>query len=91
VDDWKLVTRPAQSGEEAGSQPPIGTAELYDLRTDPLEQRDVAPNNGDTVDRLEQILDSHVGRDAAAETIAKTAEQLDAATRKQLEALGYID
>ncbi len=84
MDSWKLVIRPDDDVEAEDT-------ELYDLETDLMEHRNVADQHPDQVTRLSAALEEHVGASAAAETISKTAEQLDPATRKQLEALGYID
>lgn len=92
MDSWKLITRAGGADRPvSASDDDSSPVELYDLREDLFEHRNVADEHGDTVARLNAALEEHVGRNAAAETISKTAEQLDPATRKQLEALGYID
>jgi len=66
-------------------------AELYDLRADPRERRDVAKERPDVVSELRAFLDAHLAaseRDAPAPAAAKP---LDDTLRERLRALGYGD
>jgi hypothetical protein len=79
-DGYKLVT----AGDDA-------EAELYDSDGDPSESRNVFADQPEVASRLLRELEAHIGRDAIAQSMSETAERLDTGTRKQLEALGYID
>jgi arylsulfatase A-like enzyme len=72
---WKLVTHRAGEAQE-----------LYDLDADPREQRNLAASEPARAAELAQELASAL----AAERQAPTLPQLDAASRQQLQALGYL-
>ncbi len=80
TETWKLVRSPGATG---------ATYELFDLRADPGESRDVAPQHAAVVDSLALELDSRV---AADEARVGTADDriLDDTMREQMEALGYL-
>ncbi|MET0551389.1 MAG: sulfatase-like hydrolase/transferase, partial [Vicinamibacteria bacterium] len=59
--------------------------EVYDLRRDPRELRDLAPRDRKQLDRLRAALAPFRGADAGA-----AARPADAATREGLRALGYL-
>jgi arylsulfatase A-like enzyme len=66
--------------------------ELYRYREDPLEQDDLSQSNESDIDGLRERLldwDQNV-RVPLITQVAASREELDAATREQLEALGYI-
>jgi arylsulfatase A-like enzyme len=63
--------------------------ELYDLALDPLETRDVAAEHPDELARHRALLERYLAA-PAGEPAAGDAAALDAQTRAQLEALGYL-
>jgi len=75
---WALIRRPN------------GSVELYDRRADPREQRDLADEAPEVVARLAAELREHEARRPAGPA-ATAPREIDAATREQLEALGYLD
>jgi arylsulfatase A-like enzyme len=64
---------------------------LYELGTDPEERIDRASSDPKLVEALYAIIDREVGGKVEVEQTHDTASQLDDSTRKQLEALGYLD
>lgn len=76
ADGWKYIHAP--------------TPELYDLRNDPGELRNVAPLHPDRVAKLRDKLETLVAESSAIVSGAKRAEQLDAEATQKLSALGYI-
>lgn len=74
---WKLIERPSD-----------GALWLYDLETDGSELRDLAGKRPEIVERLRDRLREV---DLEAATPAAHGVELDAETRDQLRALGYID
>lgn len=79
-DNWKLVSR------DYGAE-----VLLYDVSEDPFETVDLSAANPNVVAKLQKRLEEELGQAAKAESMDATADKLDAGTRKQLEALGYID
>ena len=83
--NWKLihnVARPAEKPE----------FELFDAEKDPLDQKDVAAEHPDVVDRLAKTLDSW-HKMATAAKLKPDTELTKGMTREQLEqlrSLGYI-
>jgi arylsulfatase len=77
-DDWKLIMIPGEGGN---------TYELYDLRTDPLEERDVAAEHPEVVDSLKALLVDWIGEGTAQSTFK---DEVDDETMQALKALGYI-
>nr|NIR86401.1 sulfatase [Candidatus Bathyarchaeota archaeon] len=68
--------------------------ELYDLTQDPTEQVNLAPFRSHTVTRARELLDKH---NDTIKTLRKFhgvtrpgSEELDAETKKRLEAVGYV-
>ena len=80
TETWKLVRSPGATG---------ATYELFDLRADPGESHDVAPQHAAVADSLAIELDARV---AADEARVGTADDriLDDTMREQMEALGYL-
>lgn len=80
VDGWKLVYTPAEGGDRL---------ELFDLRTDPGETRNVEAEFPDKRDELGEKLALWI-----VEGVAKGGEgeihEVDAATKAGLEAFGYL-
>ena len=74
---WKLVVRDEE-----------GEHELYELETDPGEERDVAAERSDVVQRL---LEAAAGRDSSASLPNGPTVELDEETLESLRALGYVD
>ncbi len=91
--EYALIAPPFKLVRESGSLPV-----LYDLERDPAEQHDVARSHPDVVTRLLQRREAH--EKACARTRAQLAARggdagggggrIDAATREQLHALGYL-
>jgi arylsulfatase A-like enzyme len=54
VGDWKLVRQHLNPGAKV-KNPPAATTELYDLATDPKEEKDVAAQHPEIVERLSAI------------------------------------
>jgi arylsulfatase A-like enzyme len=87
--EWRLVYNPEKLHPDAPGGPyPIGELELYDLRSDPSEQRDVATERRDVAERLTADVLAWRARHAGANGPA--GQQVDAATREELRSLGYI-
>ncbi len=64
--------------------------ELYDLRADPGERRNLAPERPDAVAELRARLEEVVERFSAGALEPKEPEALDDDTREKLTALGYL-
>lgn len=62
--------------------------ELYDVASDPDELHDLIGEHPELAARLEEKLRTHIAR--AAESGASAAVPIDEETRRQLEALGYL-
>jgi arylsulfatase A-like enzyme/tetratricopeptide (TPR) repeat protein len=73
--DWKLVRAPRP--------------ELYDLAVDPGETRNLYADRPDVAERLEAELDSLLSELVPPEPAGRSLA-VDAETRRQLEALGYV-
>jgi arylsulfatase A-like enzyme len=68
-----------------------GKVELYDLRSDPTERVDVAADRPEVVARLREVLEERAAHAARRNTgPAAGSPEIDARTRRQLEALGYL-
>jgi arylsulfatase A-like enzyme len=76
---WKLIRTRDPSGSWAG---PV----LYNLRSDPLELKNLAPEKPRIRARLEKLLDE---RDQISPAWPVRAAEVDAILLQQLEALGY--
>lgn len=66
----------------------LPTGALFDLRTDPGEQQNLAAGEPDTVQLLRTALDQVIAF-AEAHAVAGQSGELDAATRERLRQLGY--
>jgi tetratricopeptide (TPR) repeat protein len=64
--------------------------ELYDVRADPAEQHDLAPQRADLVGRYKRVLDGLVARASVASDPQSATGPIDAQTRERLAALGYV-
>jgi arylsulfatase A-like enzyme/tetratricopeptide (TPR) repeat protein len=64
--------------------------ELYDLKADPSEQRDLAGAQADQVGRYKRALDAFVARASKAGAAEAGAPSSDSRTRERLAALGYV-
>jgi arylsulfatase A-like enzyme len=67
-----------------------GRHELYDVRRDPAERRDLAATHPERVAALERRLADTLTRLAAPPPAADEVPDLDAETRRSLRALGYL-
>jgi arylsulfatase A-like enzyme len=84
TEQWKLIK--ANRGNRRGLDP----LELYDLKNDPLERRSIVDAEPNMVKRLQGVMDD-VGRHAAEAAVEEETRELDAETRDQLRALGYME
>lgn len=75
VDGWKLIRKKE-----------TGHVTLFDLKADPGELNDLAPERPDDVDRLDRLLDENLASSVATGAWA----ELDDDSRARLEALGYV-
>ena len=75
TEEWKYIDAP---------QP-----ELYDLKTDPRETRNVLAQNADRARRMRETLQSLIGRSSSPAAKA-VSSPLDKETREKLASLGYI-
>ena len=75
---WVLIRRPD------------GSVELYDHREDPREQRNLAEEAPEVVAELTARLREHAAR-RRPRRAATERREIDATTREQLEALGYLE
>jgi len=64
---------------------------LFDLEADPLERRDVAAEYPEELARLSALAEAYRHDTAAGRADSGGARPLDAQTREQLRALGYLD
>jgi arylsulfatase A-like enzyme/Tfp pilus assembly protein PilF len=64
--------------------------ELYDLRGDPAERRDLAAAKPEVVARLDRLLSQRLGAAAAPRADARLAVGLGEADRARLRSLGYV-
>jgi arylsulfatase A-like enzyme len=67
-----------------------GRLELYDLRADPGETRDLSPERPELVERLLPLLEAQLGAASAGSARSEAVEFSEEEIR-QLEALGYVD
>jgi len=74
--DWKLIHRT------------IGRDELFDLKADPYEARNLAGEQPERLALMRAALDERISELAA--TAPESAPRVDPATQEQLEALGYL-
>lgn len=90
---WKYIHNPH---ELHPANPPYKAAtggfryaayELYDLVADPREQRNVVAEHPEVAERLRRELEAWL---AVNEKLKGTAGEMDAATRENMKALGYI-
>jgi arylsulfatase A-like enzyme len=80
---WKLIWPVERNDRVLG-----GAVELFDLSTDPGEQRNLAAAHPEVVDRLRAAIEPWV---APGPSRPPTSSQLDPGIRQQLEALGYSE
>jgi hypothetical protein len=72
---------------------PIKEQELYDVRADPLEQREISADHPEVVARMRGILDGYMAEyewkfgDSVAN---RMQSEIDPELRQQLEAQGYV-
>jgi len=64
--------------------------ELYDLRRDPAERRDLAAAKPEVVARLDRLLSQRLAASAAPRADARLAVGLSEADRARLRSLGYV-
>lgn len=82
TDRWKLVFRPAAESDSLS---------LFDLAADPGERHDLAASMPAVRDSLFTLLGLWMERVGSSGAMAaRNPERLDAATREQLRALGYL-
>lgn len=67
--------------------PSTGGAALYDLREDPLEQRDVSREDPDRLEELRELLDRFIETGSAPPAVGVLSEM----EKQELRELGYID
>ena len=65
--------------------------ELFDLSTDPGEQRDVAGAHPDVVESLSALLEERLRRAGGSPMTPREATDLDEEYIEQLKALGYLE
>ena len=82
LDGWKLIVSP----EETEPSP-----ELYDLREDPEEKRDLYDREPQRAAELRRALDRWLLLASEWEAAAPTEVEYDAETVELLESLGYVD
>lgn len=70
-------------------KPPPPKIQLYDLRTDPLEEINLAAREPEIVRRMQEVFDSSKEREAGR-VIDMNAEEMDDKLRERLRSLGYI-
>jgi arylsulfatase A-like enzyme len=80
--NWKYIATLGDDGE-------LLQQELYDLITDPSERRDRSAELSGELSRFHQLLEAH---DQLAESLggADQGVEIDPATQKLLESLGYV-
>jgi arylsulfatase A-like enzyme len=83
--DWKLIWNVARA-------PGAPEFELFDFYRDPLDQKNLAAEHPEEVERLRRALEGWRKR-AAAERLKSDAESIEGMTAEQLEqlrSLGYL-
>jgi hypothetical protein len=92
---WKLLSNPSglrpwnrPYARVPGSGFSLARVELYDLEADPLETRNLADAEPETVRRLTSKLEQWLSRALASEGVSDAPSE---ATLQQLRELGYID
>ncbi|RMG45262.1 MAG: hypothetical protein D6718_08025 [Acidobacteria bacterium] len=71
---------------------PAAVEELYDLASDPLEQRNLAQGRPGETARLRALLDRHLAASArVAKELGEGKGEVDEATRERLRSLGYVE
>ncbi len=83
TDQWKLIV--ANDGNPRGLSP----VELFDIRADAKETKNVAAEHPDVVEKLRQDLDALKAM-AASRAVSGASGVIDEATRQKLESLGYV-
>jgi arylsulfatase A-like enzyme len=68
-----------------------GVFSLYDLASDPGEQRDLAASRPEEREKLRALLDASLGRAGAAQDPLAMPREVEPETRERLRALGYLD
>jgi arylsulfatase A-like enzyme len=68
-----------------------GEAQLYDLDTDPTEQRNLADTRPELLDQLKAELASRLREVAATPSLTPESVEVGDELRQQLEALGYLE
>jgi arylsulfatase A-like enzyme len=88
--EWRFIFNPERLQPEAAGGPyPLEEVELYDQRSDPREQRNLAPSRPDLVRAFTSEVMAWKLREL---NLALPQEpRLDADTREELRALGYIE
>ncbi len=81
---WKLVK--ANQGNRRGLDP----LELYNFTADPKERTNLLQQKPDEVKKLQTAMDD-LSRQATEAAVEEETRELDAATRDQLRALGYME
>jgi arylsulfatase A-like enzyme len=89
-DDWALhwASRGVPYASPPKTDPGLGQWQLFDRRSDPTEQRDVALLHPEVAQRMREELERW--RDERARTQPKSREA-GAATRSMLRGVGYVD
>ena len=89
-DDWALhwASRGVPYASPPRTDPGLGQWQLFDRRSDPTEQHDVASEHPEVAERMREELVRW--RDARALTQPKSREA-GAATRSMLRGVGYVD
>ncbi len=85
---WKFIKTLDDISYLANFQMTKGTVELYDLDSDPAEQKNVAADNPQVSARFEKMLSEWLAERAGGEKAEQIAADED--TKKKLEALGYL-
>jgi hypothetical protein len=78
--NYKLIVSSKAADPDAG---------LFDLRADPGENHDLSAERPEVVKAMTRVLDHWSANQSALSPVP--VEELDPETRRQLEALGYID
>ena len=87
-DGWRLILNPTGRPPGApGGAYPIEEIELYDLKGDPSEQRNVAAEHPKVVERLGAEINGWRGRELRHEL---PSQEIQPDTLEELRALGYV-